>query len=97
RSHAAFPTRRSSDLVDFEPARGNVRDWGDDYGNRVDRFLAGVAYLDGERPSLIMARGYYAKTAVAAYDFRDGELAMRWLFDTARDRKSTRLNSSHVT
>src|SRR5207302_825332 len=24
--------------------------WGDTYGNRVDRFLAGVAYLDGERP-----------------------------------------------
>ncbi len=70
--------------TDFEPARGNVRDWGDDYGNRVDRFLAGVAYLDGERPSLIMARGYYAKTAIAAYDFRDGKLSMRWLFDTSR-------------
>lgn len=69
--------------VAFQPARGAVRDWGDDYGNRVDRFLAGVAYLDGERPSLIMARGYYAKTAVAAYDFRDGELTLRWLFDTS--------------
>ncbi|MCP4707193.1 MAG: hypothetical protein GY869_01095, partial [Planctomycetes bacterium] len=25
--------------------------WGDDYGNRVDRFLACIAYLDGKRPS----------------------------------------------
>ena len=42
--------------------RGNVSDWGDNYGNRVDRFLAGVAYLDGrasERgdvPRLLHAR-----------------------------------------
>ena len=25
-------------------------EWGDNYGNRVDRFLAGVAYLDGKKP-----------------------------------------------
>lgn len=37
--------------------------------NRVDRFLSGVAYLDGERPYLIICRGYYTRTAVAAYDF----------------------------
>jgi hypothetical protein len=30
--------------------------WGDGHGNRIDRFLAGVAYLDGERPSIVMAR-----------------------------------------
>lgn len=30
--------------------------WGDGYGNRIDRFLAGVAYLDGEPPSLVLAR-----------------------------------------
>lgn len=70
--------------IDFQPERGQVSDWGDAYGNRVDRFLGGVAYLDGERPSLIMARGYYAKTAIAAYDFRENRLSLRWLFDTAR-------------
>lgn len=37
--------------------------------NRVDRFLSGVAYLDGERPYLIMCRGYYTRTTVVAYDF----------------------------
>ena len=36
--------------VEYVPARGKVTDWGDAYGNRVDRFLACVAYLDGERP-----------------------------------------------
>jgi rhamnogalacturonan endolyase len=38
--------------------------WGDDYGNRVDRFLACIAYLDGERPSLVMCRGYYTRTVL---------------------------------
>ncbi|MBT3291672.1 MAG: rhamnogalacturonan lyase [Victivallales bacterium] len=57
--------------------------WGDDYGNRVDRFLAGVAYLDGERPSLIMCRGYYTRSVLAAWDWRDGKLSLRWVFDSA--------------
>ncbi|PWK36118.1 rhamnogalacturonan lyase family protein [Actinoplanes xinjiangensis] len=68
--------------VNFEPARGNISDWGDNYGNRGDRFLAGTAYLDGQRPSLIMGRGYYARSAIAAYDFRNGTLTRRWLFDS---------------
>lgn len=68
--------------VAYNPPRGTVSAWGDSYGNRVDRFLAGVAYLDGERPSLIMARGYYTRAAIAAWDWRDGNLTQRWLFDT---------------
>ncbi|MFI2294596.1 rhamnogalacturonan lyase [Isoptericola sp. NPDC019571] len=71
------------DTVDFRPARGNVGDWGDTYGNRVDRFLAGTAYLDGSRPSIVMGRGYYARTAVSAWDFRDGALTRRWTFDSS--------------
>jgi rhamnogalacturonan endolyase len=57
--------------------------WGDSYGNRSERYLAGVAYLDGKRPSIVMGRGYYARTTVAAWDFRDGKLSRRWLFDSA--------------
>lgn len=68
--------------IDFEPARGDICDWGDCYGNRADRFLAGVAYLDGERPSIVMTRGYYEKTMLAAFDYRDGELRQRWIFDS---------------
>lgn len=56
--------------------------WGDAYANRVDRFLAGVAYLDGKRPSIVMTRGYYAKTTLAAWDYRDGKLSKRWFFDS---------------
>lgn len=68
--------------VDYVPARGTVSSWGDSYGNRVDRFLAGTAYLDGSRPSLVMARGYYTRTVIAAWDWRGGAFTRRWTFDT---------------
>lgn len=73
---------RALATVDYDPPRGNVCDWGDCYGNRVDRFLAGVAYLDGKRPSLVMARGYYTRTVLVAYDWRNGSLSKRWTFDS---------------
>ncbi len=57
--------------------------WGDGYGNRIDRFLAGTAYLDGERPSLIMTRGYYTRSILVAWDWRAGTLSRRWVFDSA--------------
>ncbi|MCX5066278.1 rhamnogalacturonan lyase [Micromonospora lupini] len=68
--------------VNYDPPRGTVSSWGDSYGNRVDRFLAGTAYLDGQRPSLIMARGYYTRAVIAAWDFRNGTLTKRWTFDS---------------
>jgi rhamnogalacturonan endolyase len=71
--------------TNYVPARGNVGDWGDTYGNRVDRFVAGVAYLDGQRPSLIVCRGYYTRTVIVAWDWRNGQLAQRWRFDTRSD------------
>ncbi|MEH0407960.1 rhamnogalacturonan lyase [Streptomyces scabiei] len=75
-------TGRAMQSVDYVPARGTVASWGDSYGNRVDRFLAGTAYLDGARPSLIMARGYYTRTVIAAWDWRGGAFTRRWTFDT---------------
>lgn len=68
--------------TNYIPGRGKDSDWGDNYGNRVDRFNAAVAYLDGVHPSLIMLRGYYTRTAIVAWDFRDGKLTQRWHFDT---------------
>jgi rhamnogalacturonan endolyase len=56
--------------------------WGDGWGNRDDRFLAAVAYLDGERPSLVMARGYYTRSVLAAWNWRDGKLTHVWTFDS---------------
>ncbi|MEU0448367.1 rhamnogalacturonan lyase [Streptomyces tendae] len=75
-------TGKAMGTVDYVPARGSVSSWGDSYGNRVDRFLAGTAYLDGSRPSVIMARGYYTRTVIAAWDWRNGQFTRRWTFDT---------------
>jgi hypothetical protein len=71
------------DTENYVPPRGNVSSWGDSYGNRVDRFLAGTAYLDGARPSIVMARGYYTRSVISAWDFRGGQLTQRWTFDSA--------------
>jgi rhamnogalacturonan endolyase len=62
--------------------------WGDGHGNRLDRFLAAVAYLDGERPSIVMTRGYYTRTVLAAWDFRGGRLRQRWVFDSDSSEKN---------
>lgn len=69
----------------YVPERGRVADWGDGYGNRVDRFLAGVAYLDGRRPSAVFSRGYYTRAVLAAWDWRGGRLTQRWVFDSEGD------------
>ncbi|MFS8097573.1 rhamnogalacturonan lyase [Lentzea alba] len=71
------------DTENYVPPRGNVSSWGDNYGNRVDRFLAATAYVDGSRPSIVMARGYYTRSVISAWDFRGGQLTRRWTFDSA--------------
>lgn len=76
--------------TDYIPARGNIAGWGghggngknDSSGNRVDRFTAGIAYLDGVHPSVIMCRGYYGRSVLAAWDWRNGKLSSRWVFDS---------------
>ncbi|WP_416849772.1 rhamnogalacturonan lyase [Flavobacterium sp. LT1R49] len=76
--------------TDYIPERGNIGAWGgkggngknDATGNRVDRFTACVAYLDGVHPSVIMCRGYYGRTVLSAWDFKDNKLTSRWVFDS---------------
>lgn len=68
--------------ANYTPARGTVSSWGDNYGNRVDRFIAVVAYLDGKRPSMVFGRGYYTRLVRSAWDWRDGKLTQRWIFDS---------------
>ena len=53
--------------------------WGDNYGNRCERYLAATGYLDGVHPSAIFVRGYYSSAYVAAYDFDGKDLKLRWL------------------
>jgi len=76
--------------TNYVPPRGDLGAWGgiggnggnDSIGNRVDRFLACVAYLDGVRPSVVMCRGYYGRSVLAAWDWREGKLTQRWVFDS---------------
>ncbi|MCC2598950.1 rhamnogalacturonan lyase [Sphingobacterium sp. FBM7-1] len=72
--------------VDYLPVRGDLRSWGDTRANRSERYLAGIAYLDGVNPSVVMTRGYYERTSLAAWDFKDGQLVSRWVFDTQTGR-----------
>lgn len=81
-------TGKIIDTVDYDPPRGNVADWGDSWGNRVDRFLGCVAYLDGVHPSVVMCRGYYdhgRPAHLAAYDVVDKKLIKRWKFVADKD------------
>lgn len=68
--------------VDYLPERGDLMSWGDRNANRGDRYLACVAYLDGVSPSVVMTRGYYERTALVAWDFKNKKLVKRWVFDT---------------
>lgn len=62
--------------------------WGDyamariEPANRVDRFLAGVAYLDGKKPYAIFARGYYTRSTIATYSWDGKNLKENWFVDS---------------
>ena len=73
--------------IAYNPVRGTVSGWGDSYGNRVDRFLACTAYLDGVHPSLVMCRGYYTRSTLWAVDFKDGKLVQRWYHNSPTSGK----------
>ncbi|MGQ7946445.1 rhamnogalacturonan lyase [Flavobacterium sp. WC2509] len=76
-------TGKAMATADYLPSRGeDIGTWGDRYGNRVDRFIAAVAYLDGEKPSLVMGRGYYTRLVRVAWDWRNNKLTQRWIFDS---------------
>ncbi|MFD2162081.1 rhamnogalacturonan lyase [Paradesertivirga mongoliensis] len=76
--------------VTYTPSRYPLDGWGgiggnggnDSTGSRSDRFTACVAYLDGKLPSAVMVRGWYGRTVLSAWDFRNGKLTQRWIFDS---------------
>jgi hypothetical protein len=76
--------------VDYPVPRGSVSSWGDSYGNRVDRFNGGVAFVSdmgngkaaSGKPSIIQSRGYYTRLTVSALTFRDGKLSPNWVYDS---------------
>ncbi|WP_100447406.1 rhamnogalacturonan lyase family protein [Glycomyces xiaoerkulensis] len=73
-------TGAALDTVDYQPDRGDICDWGDCYGNRGDRMMAAVAYLDGDSPSLVTSRGIYTKSELSAWDWDGESLTRRWHF-----------------
>lgn len=75
-------TGRALFTTDYIPPRGDMGAWGDHYANRCDRFLAAIAYLDGVHPSVVMCRGYYTRSVLAAFDWNGKELRPRWVFDS---------------
>lgn len=75
-------TGEALQTIDYIPPRGRLDDWGDNYANRSERYLAAVAYLDGRHPSVVMCRGYYTRSVLAAFDWDGRQLKSRWVFDT---------------
>jgi rhamnogalacturonan endolyase/rhamnogalacturonan exolyase len=86
-------TGKIIDTVDYIPSRGpenskgeaDMKSWGDTYGNRVDRFLAATAYIDGGSPAAVFCRGYYARTTLTAWKLVDRKLTLAWYFDAPSD------------
>ena len=75
--------------IPYKPARhDDGLMWGDyalpriEPGNRVDRFLATVAYLDGRHPAAVFARGYYTRTTLVAYHWDGTRLKEQWFVDS---------------
>jgi rhamnogalacturonan endolyase len=75
-------TGKELTTINYWPERGTVSSWGDNYGNRLDRYNAVIAYLDGEKPSAVFQRGYYTRMTFLALDWRNGQLTERWRFDS---------------
>ncbi|MDO5396583.1 MAG: bacterial Ig-like domain-containing protein [bacterium] len=83
-------TGAAIDTIYYPVQRISAVIWGDDFGNRVDRFLADVAYLDGERPYAVYWRGYYhgqsgkgQRTGICAMSLdENGKLSCDYCFDT---------------
>ena len=65
--------------------------WGDSNQNRSERYLACIAWLDGEEanPSAIFARGYYSGCRIGAYDWDGENLTLRWLHSGESATKGT--------
>lgn len=84
-------TGRALDTIYYPQPRGLAKDklWGDDWGNRSERFLCTAAYLDGIHPSIVTWRGYYGgkdgapgRTGITSYLLENKKLVQQFIFDT---------------
>ena len=87
---------------------GWTKNWDDrsgktdkEYGNRGERYLAAVAFLDGPKanPSAVMVRGYYTYSYIWAVDFDGKQLSTKWLHasDTKTAYKVTKADGTSKT
>ncbi len=81
----------------YQPLRSVISSskWGDSYGNRSERYLACVAYLDGIKPSIVMCRGYYTAAYIAAWDFDGHNLKLKWLHKSEEKGKGLYGEGAH--
>ena len=88
-------TGKELDTILYEPARDDTRAWGDDYGNRSERFLATSAYLDKNKPSAVLVRGIYTRMVAVSYNIENKKFKKIWTFDTNNEDKSIEGNVNH--
>ncbi|MCD8181614.1 MAG: hypothetical protein LUF26_09105 [Firmicutes bacterium] len=102
-------TGKALDTIDYYPnnqsgSQSVSLTFGDDFGNRSERYNATIAYLDGQTPSVVFARGYYygknistpnGRTAAAAYSFKNNKLTMDWSFDTSESKNNEYIGQGH--
>lgn len=83
------------DTINLPTTRGseNGADYGDDFGNRSNRFVSDIAYLDGEKPYAIYLRGYYfgrngkQRTSIAGISWDGTALSPTYRFDTQKGQE----------
>lgn len=83
------------DTIYYPNQRVDSRLWGDDAGNRSERYTAAVAWLDGKRPYGVFMRGYYwgrknpyqGRQCACAVSFDGHTLCCRHSFDTFNLRR----------
>lgn len=71
-------TGKLLDNISYPLPRGNASDWGDETGHRCNKFFFGAPFLDGRKPSLVLARGIYSKTIMCALDIVNKKFQSRW-------------------
>ncbi|MDH6674600.1 rhamnogalacturonan endolyase [Paenibacillus sp. LBL] len=94
-------TGKELETIRYKPGRhDDGLMWGDyamariEPGNRVDRFLAAVAYLDGVQPYAVFARGYYTRSTLVSYQWDGKRLKEHWYVDSGWTPMTNPFNDS---